>query len=270
LKADVHRYPTEPGQCSRWLTLVLALTLAGCSTGSAESTRPPTTASPPPETTATTATAPPPPPTTSSTTTSSTTTSAGVAAGGNYTVPVAATAPTIDGVLAPGEWDAATTATMSDGAAVHLLHFDGNLYVAVAGNEIGAVNVILGIDDAVWILHSSAALGSALYSRGSESWQLDHGFRWCCRSTSDSSDRDQLFAAEGWQANIGYSGEPGIVEYQIALPWVGAAAAISTIRDDDDKGFWPPSLSPAAREQLLGVPPQERIFNVAEWPRIGD
>ena len=95
---------------------------------------------------------------------------------------------------------------MSDGAPLHLQQANGVLYVAVEGSDLGAVNIILATDADVWILHSSAALGSARYVPGSSVWSLDHGFSWCCRRGSDDSARAALFAAEGWEANIGFTG----------------------------------------------------------------
>lgn len=174
----------------------------------------------------------------------------------------------IDGVLNEGEWEGSTSDTMSDGALVHFMSSDGVLYVAVAGEEIGAVNVLLATEAEVVILHSSAALGSARYIPGDSLWDLDHGFDWCCRSTSDDSPRLELYEDEGWQANIGFVGDPGVVEYAIALPWSEAALVISSIRDEEDQGFWPADLSEETRDELLGTPPSERSYDVAEWPQL--
>ncbi len=176
--------------------------------------------------------------------------------------------PLIDGVLSDGEWDDATVDLMSDGATVHFMHSAGTLYIAVAGREVGAVNVLLATTDEVWILHSSAALGSALYVADAGGWDLSHGYDWCCRDSSDESQRLELFEDEGWQANIGFTGDPGVVEYAVELPWTEAAVAISSIRDDTDTGFWPIELSEEARSQLLGVPPQQRMFVLGEWRHI--
>ena len=179
-----------------------------------------------------------------------------------------ASPPTIDGVVDEAEWRDAVTEPMSDGATARWLHSGATLYVAVSGTEIGAVNVVISRDDQVMILHSSAALGSALYTSAGESWVLSHGFSWCCRNATDESGPSQLLADEGWKANIGFAGNPGEVEFAIALPWEGAAVAVSSIRDQDDKGFWPIDLSADARDQLLGVPPAERNFNIEEWARL--
>jgi len=158
---------------------------------------------------------------------------------------------------------------MSDGASIHLMHSGETLYIAVVSSEVGAVNVLIATAEDVSILHSSAALGSAVYLPGGDAWELDHGFSWCCRSASDESSRQTLFENENWEANIGYAGEPGTVEYAIALPWRGSAIAISTIREGGDTGFWPAELSPEAADQLLGVPPPERQFSIEEWRAIG-
>lgn len=180
----------------------------------------------------------------------------------------AASAPTIDGSFAEGEWDAALSSRMSDGAVLFLQHSDDTLYLAVHSAAIGAVNVAIAIDDGVEILHSSAALGSARYLRSDTNWELAHGFTWCCRGTSDQSGRNALMATEGWQANIGFAGDPGVVEYAISRPWRGALLAVSSIRDEDDRDFWPAELSTAARGQLVGPPPPERVFNMDEWFRL--
>jgi hypothetical protein len=173
--------------------------------------------------------------------------------------------PEIDGVLGQGEWDGAVTFLMSDGVSIGLMQADATLYLAVGGDELAAVNVVIASDDGVWILHSSAALGSALYIPGSDHWQLSHGFSWCCRDGNDDSGRLGVLDEEGWQANIGYAGDPGIVEYQIEIPWQGASLAVSSTRADDETGFWPADLSKEARLQLLGPPPPTRLFNTEEW-----
>jgi hypothetical protein len=174
----------------------------------------------------------------------------------------------IDGVIGTEEWEEAVAVRMSDGATVHLMHADETLYVGVAGDAIGSINVVIAGEGKVSILHSSAALGSAEYSWNGSVWELVHGFDWCCRRGSDPSAREALFDEEGWEANIGYTGNEGEVEYAITIPWRDRSLAISSIRSDSDKGFWPAGLSPEAQDQLVGVPPQEREYNPEEWGTI--
>lgn len=173
--------------------------------------------------------------------------------------------PVIDGVLDAGEWHGSTTVTMSDDSSLHWMHTGDVLFVALESGAVGAVNLVISTVDETWILHSSAALGSALYVRGDEIWELSHGFDWCCRSATDDTSRLQLLDEEGWQANIGFTGDDGVAEYQVELPWAGASVAVSYLTDSDTSAFWPANLSSEARDQLVGPPPPERNFNLDEW-----
>ncbi len=173
--------------------------------------------------------------------------------------------PVIDGVLDAGEWDGSTTVTMSDGSSLHWMHSNDVLYVALESSAVGAINLAIATDDEVRILHSSAALGSALYTPGDGTWKLSHGFDWCCRSATDDSAHLRLLDEEGWQANIGFTGDDGIVEYEVVLPWEGAAVAVSYLTDSETSAFWPTDLSSEAREQLVGPRSDDVTFNLDEW-----
>lgn len=137
--------------------------------------------------------------------------------------------------------------------------------MALESDTVGAVNLVLATDNDVWVLHSSAALGSALYLPADGVWELSHGFDWCCRSATNDSARLQLLDDDGWQANIGFTGDEGIVEYEVILPWDGALVAVSYLTDTETSAFWPTDLSAEARDQLVGPPPSERSFNHDEW-----
>jgi len=234
----------------------VAASTAGSTTTAVPETTTTTTAAPPTTTTTTTTTAPP-----------TTTTTKPPAEEIVVAVP-SAPPPTIDGTVEETEWAGAASATMSDGTTVLLMRDDDVLHAAIVGNEVGGVNVIIATADQVSILHSSAALGSAAYEANGSTWDLVHGFDWCCRDAADAAASDELFAAEGWKANIGYAGDRGVVEYRIAIPWREARFAVSSIRDDADKGFWPAELTPEARDQLLGVPPPQRSYNIDEWATL--
>jgi hypothetical protein len=203
----------------------------------------------------TTSTSPP------ATTTTTTTAATAAALGQELHVPLQP-APSIDGTLEPGEWDGAIVGEMSDGTGLYAMHDGESLYVAIEGEHLGAINVTIGGPRDTWILHSSAALGSIRYGSGGE---LSHDFDWCCRDADDPSSRLALLDAEGWQANIGYTGEPGIVEYQVALPWVGAAMAVSAQSEAAEPAFFPAGLPPEARSQLVGPWPSTRTFQRGDW-----
>lgn len=246
---DTRRSEPTVTELIRIAVLLGTLALASCSTSD------PTESALPPETTSSTTTTTPPqlPPTSAATDT-----------GNTLHVPASAH-PDIDGVLKTSEWEDSTTVTMTDGSSLHWLHNGNVLYVALESSAVGAVNLAIATDEEAWILHSSAALGSALYLPGDGLWEVSHTFAWCCRSATDDSARLQLLNEEGWQANIGFAGDGGIVEYQVALPWDGAAVAVSYLTDSETSAVWPASLSSEARDQLVGPWPRERTFNLDEW-----
>jgi len=174
-------------------------------------------------------------------------------------------APTINGILATGEWDGATSTLMTDGSPLQWMFTGETLYVPVDGGAVGAVNLAIATGDEIWILHSSAALGSALYVQEGSAWTLSHGFSWCCRSATDDTDRRNLMDEEGWQANIGFTGDVGVVEYQVALPWIEGHAAVSYQTETGDPSYWPTDLTSEAETDLIGPPPEAVQFRLDEW-----
>jgi hypothetical protein len=172
---------------------------------------------------------------------------------------------TIDGVIETGEWDGAATVLMSNDDVLHWMHSDDTLYVALDGNDLGAVNLVIASADEMWILHSSAALGSSLYVAGDPLWELSHGYTWCCRNPNDDAARLGLLDREGWQANIGFTGDVGVVEYQVAMPWAHASVAVSYFTESNDPEYWPTDLSPEAREQLTRNHWSDPDFKLDEW-----
>ena len=176
--------------------------------------------------------------------------------------------PTIDGVMEGGEWDGATSTMMTDGSPLRWMHSGETLYVALEGGDVGAVNLAIETGGEVWVLHSSAALGSALYTKDEATWRLTHEFSWCCRSTTDDTDRQSLLDQERWQANIGFAGDIGVVEYEVALPWVDGLVAVSYQTESSDPAYWPTDLSGGAEADLVGPWPESAEFHLDEWFRL--
>lgn len=174
----------------------------------------------------------------------------------------------IDGVLGSAEWDSGITTSMSDGSVLHWMESEGTLYVALESDSIGAVNLAIATPDEIWILHSSAALGSALYVPGNSTWELVHGYSWCCRSATDETARLELLADENWQANIGFTGDDGVVEYQVTMPWDHASLAVSLVTESNQPAYWPLDLSDEARGQLIGARSTGLDFDLNAWVTV--
>lgn len=230
-----------------------------------------TTAPTAPPTTSISTTTTRPEPTTTTTTTSTTTTTLAASTTAPSSIPdrsivvPQAEPASIDGVISPGEWDQAAPVTLSNGDIAYWQHEGATLYVALDGSELGAVNLVIATDEELWVLHSSAALGSLLFVPGDSAWQQSHGYTWCCRSANDDTARLELLENEGWQANIGYTGDVGVVEYHVEIPWEFAAVALIYHTEDRDPVYWPTDLEPEAVDQITNNRWSDPALDPHEW-----
>jgi hypothetical protein len=173
--------------------------------------------------------------------------------------------PVIDGVLSPEEWDSALHTIMSDGSELYWIHADGFLYLGIQSSAIGAANLVILSEEQVWVLHSSAALGSAIYELQGDDWRLIQNFSWCCRSTINFEERDALFQTESWFASIGYLGEDGQVEYQVTAENNRIKLAVSYVFADGSVSYWPDSLNESSAQQLYGIRKDVESFSIEDW-----
>ena len=191
-------------------------------------------------------------------------------------VPVGAP-PTLDGTHADGEWDAAAVDAFADGSELRLLQADGFLYLGIQSvdPEVIAANIFIQVGDEIFILHSSAALGTAIYQAGEDEWQQTQDFTWQCRDTSFSeeaqAERQAFLQTEGWVAANGFMGTPNQLEYQIAIPATGfrLAAVIIKTSQPFDKIPWPPELDD---DTVLHTPdglPKVFQFSTERWVPFG-
>ena len=276
-------------RCAWLFTAILVLSLvAGCGEAEPAAKLPPTvatimsesptnTAAPPP-----TATAAPLPTATSelAPVTPPAETEGVPGATDGLTIQVPAGAPTsLDGVLGPDEWAGAYQGELSDGGELYLMQDGEYLYVGIrasgAGSGVSSICMVRG--DKVAILHSSAALGTAVYERGEAVWEQTQGFSWRCRSTSDApsaqEERDRFMQEEGWLANNGRMGAPGEVEYRIAMPEGSLRLAVTYIGPPDIEAVarWSTHLDDDCgnAQMLQGPIPEQARFAPETWITIG-
>jgi hypothetical protein len=186
-------------------------------------------------------------------------------------------APTIDGTLSPGEWDGATVETFADGSQLFLLQTGEFMYVGIRAHETGLIagNVFINRGDQIEILHTSAALGTAIYQQGVDGWQQIQNFTWRCRNTGDSesarTERTEFLQDEGWLAANGLMGTPNELEYQIKIPDQDFRLAIVYIKATFpyDKVPWPANLNDDCAQPSSGELPAVMQFSPAQWVRLG-
>ena len=176
---------------------------------------------------------------------------------------------TIDGVLSAEEWEGALQIDLDDENQLLLMHASGYLYIGMRGKPEPATNICVDQGDQVSILHSSAALGTAVYQPGDGVWERVRDFEWCCRQTTDSTQAqevlDKHLQEEGWVANNAFRGVPGEIEYQIALPDDSLRLAVNIIEPPSYRSVisWPKGLEDDCSR--LGPIPEEAQFSKDDW-----
>ena len=180
---------------------------------------------------------------------------------------------TLDGTISSDEWDGANIETFSDGSELLLMHNEGFLYLGIRANTSDMIvgNIFVDHGDEVAILHSSAALGTAIYAKGVDNWQRTQDFVWRCRSAGDSAsaqaEREAFLQDEGWSANISYMGSPNEVEYKIAITEgeFRLAATFIPANEINTRIYWPTHLDDDCIEPTPGGMPATLSFSPDQW-----
>jgi len=186
--------------------------------------------------------------------------------------------PVIDGILHPGEWDQANLVHFEDGSELYLLQSEEYLYLAVRANpaEMIAGNVFINEGDLISILHTSAALGTAVYQKDGSTWEKIQDFEWCCRSRTENeearADRVAFFDQEGWMGINSFLGNENVLEYKIRLTGSEEFIAVNFLRADNpaQKQIWPIGLIDGPAQPSEGGFPETMEFSPDNWQNLED
>jgi hypothetical protein len=186
------------------------------------------------------------------------------------------TPPTIDGVMDEGEWDKALVKTAGDGSDILIKQAEGILYVGIRSNtpEMIVGNVHIASEDTIRIMHASAALGTAVYTRSINGWEQQQAFNWRCRSTSSSeaaqAERAVFLEDEGWVAANSRIGKPNELEYHIVLPETSFQLAVNILRSSNPaiKVPYPADLDDDVILPTPGGLPATMHFTPETWLHI--
>lgn len=180
-------------------------------------------------------------------------------------------APSLDGTLSPAEWSGARRFDIP-GGQVLLLCADDSLYVGLRTPDRAVGSLCVDQGDRIAVLHSSGALGTAIYAPAREGWRLTRPFSWRCRNQPDAArlaaERTLFWRDEHWLASTALAGQAGALAYRIALPKGGLRLAVAGVRVADRKIlFWPPTLADDTRNPDLigGYAPGMLQFFPAQW-----
>lgn len=186
------------------------------------------------------------------------------------------TPPTLDGTMSAEEWSDAKLERFSDGSELLLKHHDGYLYLGIRAKTPGMIvgNIFVDHGDRVLILHSSAALGTAVYEKRSDGWDRTQDFVWRCRNSGDSPSaqaaREAFFQEEDWLADISYMGVPEELEYKIAMPdgSLRLAVTFTPASDVSVRVYWPPALADDCVVAPQGEFPTTMQFSPSTWATV--
>jgi uncharacterized protein (DUF952 family) len=184
--------------------------------------------------------------------------------------------PIIDGIIAAEEWENARVETFFDDSELLLLQVDGYLFLAVRANltEMIAGNVFIQQDDQIAILHSSEALGTAIYQQSEENWRKLRDFSWCCRDPGNSESalavRAKIFEDEGWLAANSRMGTPNELEFKIKIPEQDFRLAVVYIKSSYpyEKVPWPVDLDDDCIKPTPGGMPESLAFSPNGWQTL--
>ena len=181
--------------------------------------------------------------------------------------------PVIDGILLPGEWDLADLYYFEDGSELYLLFSENHLYLAIKtiSAEMISANVFLSSEERIHILHTSAALGTAIYQPEGDIWRRTRNFEWCCRSSVDDAStravREAFYHTENWLGINSFNGNENELEYKISLSGSEEYLAVNFLRVDqiEDKLVWPLGISDGPAQPTIGGFPDTMDFSPENW-----
>ena len=184
--------------------------------------------------------------------------------------------PTLDGTISLDEWNDARQEQFSDGSELLLIHHEDYLYLGIRANTQGMIagNVFVNHDNQVLVFHASAALGTAIYEKKSDTWEQTQTFSWRCRGTSNSAsviaEREAFFQQERWLANNSRMGTPQELEYKISMPNGSLQLAVTFTRasDTNTRIYWPVSLEDDCTEAPQGEFPATMQFAPSTWMTV--
>lgn len=188
-------------------------------------------------------------------------------------VPSQGMPPLLDGIISPGEWNNALVETFADGSELLMMKDEEFLYVGIRANDTGTIagNIFIQSGDEISILHSSAALGTAVYQKDEDNWGQTQDFVWRCRNTGNSesaqAERAEFLQDEGWLAANGLMGTPNELEYKIRIPGQDFRLAAVYIKSTPpyEKVPWPTSLDDDCIKPTPGELPKILYFTPEKW-----
>jgi hypothetical protein len=174
-------------------------------------------------------------------------------------------------------WKSAAKLDLAGSGVLHAQHDGKVLSLGVRGSSAGFLSVFIRHKDRVYVLHASARLGTAVYEKKGDSFELKREFKYE-KPSADFQKR------EGWRATTMKQGNP-VMECLVELKKFGIDpsakdAAARTLRVAVVHGFpgmpgakvvaWPAKLTDDTANQslIMGRTPSPLAFSCEEWATL--
>lgn len=182
----------------------------------------------------------------------------------------------LDGTISSEEWASAASVTFVGTTPLKLMHSNGFLMLGIPTGPSPVVTIFLQKDNDVYLCHSSAALGTAIFRKNGNTYERVQSFAWYCRDTSMNESaqnaRANFLQANGWVGTNGSMGNSNQVEYKFAMPDDSLNIAIVSLGGPEyiDLQYWPSNLTDDCTNKTFttGPIPESGLFLTHEWITI--
>lgn len=179
----------------------------------------------------------------------------------------------LDGAVDEREWAQAPTFPLQHGGTVSLQHDSEFVYIGIRPVRQGWTHVYVTRGTSVFVLHASAALGTAVYEAGEDRWKLKQQFNWELRDRDLTEEairrRNEFLLKRNW---VGTVSGMHRTDQEIILRRSAFDGVIAVVHASDAKSphFWPPKLSDGTlhRDLIFGNAPDSIMFDLSQWETL--
>lgn len=177
---------------------------------------------------------------------------------------------TVDGKMYEDEWKVALTQDLKGGGIIKFKHDGEYLQIGLKGDKAGLSHVYLTDGKDIFVLHSSASLGMAIYQKEGEVWQPIQKFEWELLGQSANSEASlNYLKTNSWLANV--ASTPTLErEYKIGMKFKDGDTfrlAAVYVSNPMSPQVFPNTLTDNTTkfELLFGSEPRNLNFKKEQW-----
>lgn len=180
---------------------------------------------------------------------------------------------TVDGKMNEDEWKDALTQDLKGGGQIRFKHDGEFLQIGLEGGKPGLSHIYLAEGKDIFVLHSSASLGMAIYQKEDEVWKPIQKFEWKLMGQSSNGEAGLTYLkTSSWLANV--ASKPTLErEYNIGMKFRDGElfqVAAVYVGNPMSPQFFPTTLADDTlkMELLFGGNPANLRFKKEQWATL--